>query len=81
MTLFYLQRNEDETGISGEGIVADGVIFRDGKVALRWRPGPVSYQSTAIYDSIEAVEAIHGHGGKTKVVYGELNRGGEAKSK
>lgn len=71
MTLFHLLRNDDETGISGTGVVADGVIFRDGKVALRWRPGPVDHQSTVIYDSIEAVQAIHGHGGKTKVVFGE----------
>ena len=33
---FVLQRNEDETGVSGTGIVAEGVEFSDGTVALRW---------------------------------------------
>jgi len=64
--LFVLKRDEDETGVSGTGIVAEGVQFSDGTVALRWRS---HIQSTALYTSIAACEAIHGHGGKTKVVF------------
>lgn len=64
--LFVLKRDEDETGVSGTGVVAEGVQFSDGTVALRWR----SYiKSTAIYESIRACEAIHGHGGKTRVLF------------
>lgn len=33
---FVLQCNEDETGVSGTGIVAEGVEFSDGTVALYW---------------------------------------------
>lgn len=62
--LFELVRFEDETGVSGTGVVADGVEFPDGSVALRWR-GDLS--STAVYSGIPDVIAIHGHGGKTRV--------------
>jgi hypothetical protein len=65
MRLFELRRIEDETGISGTGTVAQGVIFDNGKVALTWL---TAHTSCAIYDDIEAVIAIHGHNGKTKVI-------------
>lgn len=64
--LFVLRRDEDETGVSGTGIVAEGVQFSDGTVALRWRS---HINSTVIYGSIVACEAIHGHGGRTRVVW------------
>ncbi|AZM47752.1 hypothetical protein DMB38_19955 [Streptomyces sp. WAC 06738] len=61
---FHLDRHEDITGVSGEGTVAGGVIFPDGTVAMRWNTGT---KSTAIYDSIDDVVAIHGHNGATVV--------------
>lgn len=64
MRRFYLQRLEDETGISGTGKVVEGVMFSDGSVALRWLSNLTSW---AIYRSMAEVEAIHGHGGKTVV--------------
>jgi hypothetical protein len=64
--LFVLQRDEDQTGISGTGIVANGIVFPDGTVAMRWATGTAS---TAVYSSVEDVEIIHGHGGKTRVVF------------
>jgi hypothetical protein len=64
MRRFFLDRMEDETGVSGSGLVAEGVVFWDGTVAMRWRTGT---SSTAVYDCIEDVETIHGHGGKTVV--------------
>jgi hypothetical protein len=66
MRLFYLNRVEDETGVSGTGEVAGGIIWHDGRVAMRWFTDTAS---TAFYDSIQAVEEIHGHGGKTRVVF------------
>jgi hypothetical protein len=66
MRLFKLVRNEDETGVSGTGEVAGGVIWPDGKVSMRWF---TTTASTAFYDSIEDVEEIHGHGGKTQVQF------------
>lgn len=64
MRTFILRRDVDETGISGTGIVAEGIEFTDGRVAMRWITSPAS---TAIYDDINAVEVIHGHGGQTRV--------------
>ncbi len=64
MRLFSLVRHEDETGVSGTGIVAEGVEFGDGTVAMRWVS---EHTSTAIYFSIDDVERIHGHDGKTQV--------------
>lgn len=61
---FVLNRLVDETGISGVGLVAWGVEFPDGKVALRWN---TEYSSCVWYDGMDAVVEIHGHGGKTRV--------------
>lgn len=63
--LFYLQRIEDESGISGTGRIAQGVIFDNGKVALTWLS---EHPSVAMYDNIGDVRTIHGHEGKTEVV-------------
>ena len=65
MKVFNLVRDEDETGVSGVGIVAEGIIFHDGTVAMSWR---TETSSLGIYSRIEDVEHIHGHNGKTRVV-------------
>jgi len=64
MKTFLLVREEDETGISGTGIVAEGVQFTDGTIAMRWL---TEHTSTAIYKDEETLLHIHGHGGKTTV--------------
>lgn len=64
---FYLLRVEDPSGVSGTGLVAEGVVFTNGKVALSFLSSDV--KSIVTYDSIEDAEKIHGHGGLTKVVY------------
>lgn len=68
MKVFNLVRAVDHSGISGTGVVAQGVVFSDGLVALRWcsrgRPS-----SLVIWDSIEDVIEIHGHDGATVVEY------------
>jgi hypothetical protein len=65
MKRFYLYRHEDETGISGTGQVAEGVIFNNGWVAMMWLTEPGSF---CWYSSIRDVEKIHGHSNKTEVV-------------
>lgn len=65
MILFQLHRIEDESGVSGVGIVAEGVVFASGKVALSWL---TPRTSVAVYDDLATVDAIHGHNGKTRVV-------------
>lgn len=65
---FVLQRNEDETGVSGTGIVAEGVEFSDGTVALRWTS---AWPTSVVFHDrgIDSVVHVHGHGGKTQVVF------------
>tara|TARA_R100001443_G_scaffold39671_2_gene53091 strand:+ start:938 stop:1279 length:342 start_codon:yes stop_codon:yes gene_type:complete len=65
MKTFYLNRVEDESGISGTGRVAQGFIFDNGKVAVTWLS---EHPSVTVYDNIGEVSAIHGHGGKTEIV-------------
>ncbi len=66
MRRFHLQRDEDASGVSGTGVVAEGVEFTDGSCALRWR---TTTASTAVYDSAEDLVAIHGHEGRTRLVW------------
>ena len=63
---FYFQRDIDETGISGTGKVAEGVVFPNGKCAFSWN---TKIASVVIYDSIEDAITVHSHGGKTKIIF------------
>lgn len=65
MTRFQLVRYVDVTGVSGTGVVAEGVMFSDGTVSLRWLSDT---PTTVVYNSVADVEAIHGHNGNTKVL-------------
>ena len=65
MKIFYLNRTEDESGISGTGRVAQGFIFDNGKVCVTWLS---EHPSVTIYDNIGEVRAIHGHAGKTEII-------------
>jgi hypothetical protein len=65
---FHLERLEDVSGVSGTGIVAWGVRFFDGRVALRWCAAHVP-NTTTFYDSIRHVQRIHAHGGRTRIVW------------
>lgn len=62
---FDLVRNVDPTGVSGTGRVAEVAEFEDGTAVLRWLSGT---PSTVVYDRIEDVVKIHGHGGSTELV-------------
>lgn len=63
---FVLNRNDDESGNSGTGVVAVGTQYPNGKVSLTW----LSHMGTmAWYDTIEIVKGLHGHGGKTEVIW------------
>ena len=66
MRNFHLVRIEDETSISGTGMVAEGVEFSTGKCVLAWT---TQYRSIAVYDTMDELIAIHGHNGKTEVQY------------
>lgn len=68
-------RQTDTSGISGVGVVAEGIEFSDGTVALRWNvlpgnPGHGYPTSVVFHDKgVESVERIHGHNGATRIVW------------
>lgn len=66
---FVLQRTQDISGVSGVGIVADGVLFASGFVVLCWRITAAGVPGLGIYRTMEDVEKIHGHNGATKIVW------------
>lgn len=66
MRRFNLVRTEDISGMSGTGIVGEGVVLTSGRAVLTWLT-PLT--SVALYDSIDALEKIHGHEGRTTVVF------------
>lgn len=66
---FYLMRHEDKTGISGTGVVADGVVWQTGAATLNWRGGGESYNTWPGPNAISEIERIHGHGGLTGIVW------------
>lgn len=61
---FHLVRHEDISGVSGVGIVAEGVLFTSNKVVITWTG---HHTSVAVYDSLAECEAIHGHEGRTTI--------------
>lgn len=65
MRCFHLVRDFDVSGVSGVGVVAEGIVFRTGKAVLAW---VTQYSSVAVYDSLEELAAIHGHDGRTRIV-------------
>lgn len=67
-TRFWLLRSADPTGVSGEGYVANGVVFTDGHGSFRWCC-PHQPPTTVIFDHWTHIEPNHGHGGKTRIVW------------
>jgi hypothetical protein len=74
---FYGDRSKDVTGISGEGVVVEGVVFSDGWGITHWldRP-PMNEPKTEIWhrpwwrrQGPDPFTKISGHGGATKVVW------------
>lgn len=64
--LFHLQRTTDATGVSGTGRVADGVLWPDRTVSIRWRG---DRPSVVFWDRLEDAEQVHGHGGATRIIW------------
>ncbi|TWD83192.1 hypothetical protein FB561_4351 [Kribbella amoyensis] len=61
---FQLVRFTDVSGVSGTGVVAEGCVFTDGSVALRWHG---DNPSTAVWPDLDSILAVHGHAGATVV--------------
>lgn len=69
MRRFKVVREKDVTGVSGVGVVADGVEFDDGAVVIRWRG---DHKSTVIWDCLNDALMVHGHHGATWVEWVDL---------
>ncbi len=63
---FILIRDIDETGVSGTGIVAEGFQLPTGRVVIEWHVTPFAI---GIFSSLQELIQVHGHGGKTRVLY------------
>jgi hypothetical protein len=62
MKTFKVYRIEDVSGVSGTGIIAEGVQFHDGQCVVSWFG---QHHTLEISPSVETFMAIHGHSGKT----------------
>jgi hypothetical protein len=63
---FVFLRDEDETGVSGTGLVVMGVLYPDGRCHYRWM---TEHQTDQMADSLDKLEIIHGHQGRTRIVF------------
>lgn len=63
---FTLHRSVDPSSVSGTGVIAEGVEFTDGTVALRWLSAT---PTTTVFNDVRDVLHIHGHNGLTELVW------------
>jgi hypothetical protein len=64
---FHFERLEDASGVSGCGKVAEGCLFTDtGEAVVHWLG---NHGSINVYHSIDDVVHIHGHEGRTRIVF------------
>ena len=68
MKLHRLFRERDVSGVSGVGLVAEVVEFSSGKVAVSFLPGLAGVASVTVYESLADAEAVHGHGGASRLI-------------
>ena len=80
MRRFELHRDEDETGLSGTGLIVEGVEMSNGAVVMRWVPWPYSI---AVYPErgIESIEHLHSHRGRTRLMWLDGEAEGSARGK
>lgn len=72
---FRLVRYVDPVGISGTGIVAEGVKLPDGRMILVWRTPliqGVEQNSIGIYQNEEHLQSIHCHGTHSQLEWIDL---------
>ena len=64
---FVLVRNVDVSGVSGTGVVAEGVRWTNGTASVCWRgehPSIVAWPR-----GMTSVQFVHGHGGNSVVAW------------
>jgi hypothetical protein len=75
MRRFRLVREVDVSGISGTGVVAEGVLLSNGMCVVSWFG---EWGTTVLHHrGLASIEYIHGHGGLTRVIWlDEVSDGG-----
>jgi hypothetical protein len=75
---FSILRTTDLTGVSGTGVVAEGVVFNDGTAELRWvvkaklADGSMrKINSVTMFADWRDVALLHGHGGASSLVWSD----------
>jgi len=61
---FHVIRDEDVSGVSGVGVIAEGVLFSSGKVFVNWIS---MHKIVEMADSVAEWQAVHGHDGRTRI--------------
>lgn len=71
---FYLFRKTDVHGISGTGIIGLGAVLPSGRCIFEWTAS--NHPTITLFQNLEEIELIHGHGDKTKIILGnpKMNR-------
>ncbi|GHA01112.1 hypothetical protein ACFOOM_12395 [Streptomyces echinoruber] len=72
--VFVAQRDEDVSGVSGEGVIVEGVMFSDGWVVTHWLDQPPMHEpKTDVWHNkgSRPFERIHGHGGSTRILWAD----------
>lgn len=64
MRRFKLKRVVDVSGISGTGIIAEGIMFSNGRCVLQWLG---LWPSIVIWASVDDMLHVNGHGGNTVI--------------
>jgi hypothetical protein len=68
---FIFNRLEDKSGVSGVGKVAEGCVFDSGECVVHWLG---TKGSINIYHNFNDLIEIHGHGGKTEILFDDDKR-------
>lgn len=66
---FRLWREQDITGTSGTGFVAEGTQFSSGKVVVNFYKELAGVSNVEVFDNLSEAVTIHGHKGKTKIIW------------
>lgn len=69
---FVFLRDQDDTGISGTGLVVMGVQYPDGRCHYRWM---TDHRTDQAADSLDTLHRVHGHQGRTRIVFVDQDDG------
>lgn len=76
--IFKMVRHYDETGVSGTGIVADGIEFPNGMVSVCWRSNTPSVNTYRSYVEFKHVHIDAHPSNDTEICWGDTTWPDEA---